>query len=149
MYHYWYYYVSFSYHHELIFFHMSLNDSKSPQVSRTLLNIQVDLDTVIWKVSVHPLISKSSSPFTKPLGIILSTLIIIGITITFIFHSFFSSLARSKYLSLFLLSLIFTLWSAGMAKSTIQQVLSFFLLFFLLVISGSGVLARIRWSVYI
>ena len=43
---------------------------------------------------------------------------------------FLSSLSRSKYLSLFLLSLIFTLWSDGTANSTIGQGL-----FFLLVIT--------------
>ena len=38
-------------------------------------------------------------------------------------HNFFSSLARSEYLSLFSFSLIFTQWSAGTAKSIIPQVL--------------------------
>ena len=44
------------------------------------------------------------------------------------FHvpQFFNSLARSRYLSLFLHSFNFTLWFAGTAKSTILQVLSFF-----------------------
>ena len=54
-------------------------------------------------VSTYPLISKFSSPFINPLGIVPIT---IGITVTFMFHSFFSSLARSIYLSLFLLFLI-------------------------------------------
>ena len=35
----------------------------------------------------------------------------------------FCSLVRSRYLSLFLLSFSFILWSVGVAKSTIQQVL--------------------------
>ena len=46
---------------------------------------------------------------------------------------FFSSLARSRYLSFFLLYFSFTMWSAETAKSTIRQVLCFFvfcLLFF-------------------
>ena len=34
----------------------------------------------------------------------------------------FCSLARSKYLSLFSLSVIFTLWSVGMAKSSLRKV---------------------------
>ena len=37
---------------------------------------------------------------------------IIGITVTFMFHSFLNSLARSKYLFICSHSLIFTLWSA-------------------------------------
>ena len=44
------------------FFHWSVSDKKSPQVSRTLLSILSDLyNAVIWKVSPRPLISKSSS----------------------------------------------------------------------------------------
>ena len=41
--------------------------------------------------------------------------IIIGINVTFMFHSFFNSLARSRYLSFFSLSFNFTLWSARIA----------------------------------
>ena len=62
------------------------------------------------------------------------------------FHRFFNSLAKSRYLSLFLLSFNFTLWSAETAKSTIFQVL-FFL--FLLIIIRSCNLAEIWWSVCI
>ena len=58
------------------------------------------------------------------------------------FHSFFNSLARSRYLSFFSLSFRFILWSAGTAKSTILKIL-----FFLLIIIRSGLLAEIRWSV--
>ena len=58
------------------------------------------------------------------------------------FHVFFNSLARSRYLSFFSHSFSFILWSAGTAKSTILQVL-----FFLLIIIWSGLLAEIRWSV--
>ena len=69
-------------------FHRSLNDSKSPQVSWTLLsNLADHNEVVVWIVSTCPLISKSSSPFTKPLAIVPSVTITIGIT--FMFHSFF------------------------------------------------------------
>ena len=79
-------------------FHWSLSDSKSPQVSRTLLSILADLNNaVVCMVSPCPLISKSSSPCTNPLVTVLSTPITIGITITFMFYSFSSSLARSWY----------------------------------------------------
>ena len=55
-------------------FHLSISDSKFPQVSRTLLSIPANLnDSVIWMVSTCPLISTSSSPFTYPLEIVPST----------------------------------------------------------------------------
>ena len=71
-----------------------------------------------------------------------------GITFTLLFFSFLIFLARSNYLSLFSISLIFTLWSAGTAKSTIHQVL-FLLLFFclMLIFTRSSLLVGIRLSV--
>ena len=106
--------------------HWSLSDSKSPQVSRTLLSILADLDnTVVWMVSTHPLISKSSCPCINLLVTVSRAPTIIGISVTFMFHSFFDSLTRSRYLSFFWFSFNFTLGSAGTAKSTIRQVLFF------------------------
>ena len=78
--------------------HRSLNDCKSPQVSRTLLSILADSNNaVIWIVSTRPLISKYSSPCTSPLVTVPSTQITIGITIIFMLRSFFRFLARSRY----------------------------------------------------
>ena len=85
-------------------FHWILSDCKSAQVSRTLLSI----------LTVE--VPFPSEPITT------------DITVSFMSHSFLSSLARSKYLSLSSLSLIFILWFAGTGKSTIHQVL--FLFFF-------------------
>ena len=92
-------------------------------------------------VSTRPPISNSSSPLTKPLGNIPRTSITIGITVTIMFHVFFSSLASFKYLSLGSFSLVFTRWSAETVKSTIRV--------FFLIITWFGLLARIRWSVCI
>ena len=118
-------------------FHWSLSDSKSPQVSRTRLSILAVLsNAVIWIVSTRPPTSKSSRPFNNPLVIVPNAPIIIGTIVTFMFHSFFNSLARSRYLSFFSLSFRFILWSAGTAKSTILQIL-----FLLLIIMRSGLLA--------
>ena len=64
-------------------FHGSLSESKSPLVSRTLLSILADLNTVVWILSSRPLISNSSSRVTKLLGIVLSAPIKIGCTISF------------------------------------------------------------------
>ena len=41
----------------------------------------------------------------------------IGIIVTFMFHSFFNSLARSRYLSFFSYTFIFIQWSAGFLKN--------------------------------
>ena len=66
-------------------------------------------------------------------------------TSLFIFHNIFSSLARSKYLSLFSFSLIFTLWSVETAKSTIQQDPSlFFFVVFVVVVDNHLVWSSVR-----
>ena len=124
-------------------FHWSLSDSKSPQVSRNRLRILTVLsNAVVWIVSTHPPTSKSSRPFNNPLVIVPKAPITIGTIVTFMFHSFFNSLARSRYLSFFSLSFRIILWSAETAKSTILQIF-----FFLLIIIRSGLLAGIKWSV--
>ena len=129
-------------------FHWRLRDSKSPQVSRTRLSILAVLNnTVVWMVSTRPSTSKSSRPFNNPLVTVPKAPITIGTIVTFMFHSFFNSLARSMYLSLFSHSFSFILWSAGTAKTTILQI--FFFFFLLLIIIRSGFLAEIRWSVCI
>ena len=120
-------------------FHWSLSDSKSPQVSRTRLRILAVLsNAVIWIVSTRPPTSKSSRHFNNPLVIVPKA----PIPITFMFHSFFNSLARSRNITFFSHSFRFILWSARTAKSTILQIL-----FFLLIIIRSGLLVGIRWSV--
>ena len=74
-------------------FSLSLSDSKSPQVSMTLHNILADLNNaVVWMVSTHPFISKSSSLFINPLVTVPRALITIGITVTLMFYSFFNSI---------------------------------------------------------
>ena len=105
--------------------HWGLGDSKSPQVSETLLSILTDLSkAVVWMVSTRPFISKSSSPCANPFVTIRSAPITIGIIVTFMSHSFFNSLARLRYICLFSHSFNFPLWSTSTAKSTILQVLS-------------------------
>ena len=126
-------------------FHWSLSDSKSPQVSRTLLSNVVGLNNaVVWMVSTRLPTSKSSSPFSNPLVTVPDAPITISIIVTCMFHSFFNSLARSRYLSFFSHPFSFILWSTGTPKSTILQVLFFFFFFFLLIIIKSSLLAKIR-----
>ena len=121
-------------------FHWSLSDSKSPQVSRTHHRILAVLSkAVVWIVSTCPPTSKSSSPFSNPLVIGSKVPIKIGTIVTIMFHSFFKSLARSRYLSFFSLSFRFIPRSAGTAMLTILQIL-----FFLLIIIRSGLQVEIR-----
>ena len=64
------------YQRQLMDFHWSLSDTESRQVFRTVLNILDGLNnTIVWMVSICPLISKSSSPLTKSLGILLPIII--------------------------------------------------------------------------
>ena len=111
-------------------FHWRLSDSKSPRVSRTRLRILAVLsNAVVWIVSTRPPTSKSSRPFNNPLVTVPNAPITIVTIVTFMFHSFFNSLARSRYLSFFSFSFRIILWSPGTAKSTILQILSFFFFF--------------------
>ena len=121
-------------------FHWSLSDSKSPQVSKIRLSIlAVVSNAVVWIVYTRPPTSKSSRSSNNHLVTVPNAPITIGTIVTFMFHSFFNSLARSKYLSFFSSSFRFILWSTGTAKSTILQIL-----FLLLIIMRSGLLAGIR-----
>ena len=71
-------------------FHWRLSDSKSPQVSRTHLNIlAVFNNAVVWMVSTRLPTSKPSRPFSNPLLTVPKAPITIGIIVTFMFHSFF------------------------------------------------------------
>ena len=64
--------------------HWSLNDNKSPQISRNLLSNLADLNiAVVWMFSTRLVITKSSSPCTNPLVTVLRTRITNGIIVTF------------------------------------------------------------------
>ena len=107
------------------------------QVSRTLLSILADLNNaVVLMLSTCSLISKSFRNCTKSSNYNR-------------YHShfhvpqFFQFPSKVQVL-IFLLSFSFTQWSPRTAKSTIRQVL-----FFLLIITRTGNLAKIRWSICI
>ena len=121
-------------------FHCGLIDSKSLQVSKTLLSILANLNNAVARmVTTRPLISKSSSPCTNPFVVVRCVPITTGITVNFMFHKFFSSFARSKYLSLFQ----FYPMVSRTAKSSFGRISFFF------TTTRSGRLAEIRWSVRI
>ena len=97
-------------------------------------------NTLIWMVSILSLVSNQSSPFSKPLGTVPNARIINGINVTLMFHGCFSSLARSKYFSIWLL-LLTTFCSRPERRNPI--------FFFLLIYIRFGLLTEISWSVCI
>ena len=118
-------------------FHWSLSNSKSPQVSRTLLSIRSDVNNaVIWMSLIRPLVFKSSRSLTKRISYI-------WYQRHFHVPLLYFSLARFKYLSLcflwFLICGPLTRQGALFDKFT-----CFFLFSF--IITWSSLLARIRWS---
>ena len=102
-------------------FNWRLSDSKSPQISRTLLCIlAVFNNAVVWMVSTRPPTSKSPRPFNNPLVTVPNAPITIGIIVSFMFHSFFNSIARLIIILLFwefFLSAFFFFWSLSNSKS--------------------------------
>ena len=111
-------------------FYWGLSDSKSPQVSRTLFSILADFNNaVVRTVSNRLVTSKSSSPFVLILGDFMKGTNYYWYSRHFHVPQFFNSQIRSRYLTFFSHCFNFTLWSAGTTKSTIQQVLSFLLIF--------------------
>ena len=79
----------------------SLNYCQSPQVSRTHLSILANLKkAVVLMVPIHPMFSNSCSHFSKPLWTVSSTQTTVSVTLTFMFHRFFS-LALAKLWSIF------------------------------------------------
>ena len=145
-------------------FYKTVSNSKFPQVSRTLLNILANLNNaVVWMVSTHPFISKSSSPFTNPLVTVPSASVLIGITVTFMFHSFFSYFPKAlenifkkktiRYVpNLFFRFPLVLPWGQPERQSPLIgrfTLFLFFFFFFLLTITWSSRLVQIRWSVCI
>ena len=92
-----------------MFFHRCLRDSKTPHISKILLNILAYLkNAIVWMLSIRPQFPNSSIRFSKLLRTVSSMPITVGIIVTFLFHSFLSSQGRSKYVFLFWLCFIFS-----------------------------------------
>ena len=133
-YYYYYHYESSSHKRELMVFSLEsewVNIFSSLQDS---FQYSVFNNAVPWMVSTRPLISKSSSLSTNPLVTVPRAPITIGITVTFMFHSF-SVLKQGLSTYLFSFSFSFTQWSPGTAKSFIR--LFFFSFFFFFVVVDS------------
>ena len=123
-------------------FYSRLGDSKSPQVSRTLLSILTDLNNVVVKpVSTRPVISKPSSPCTNPLVMVPKAPNTIGIIVIFMFQ-FFPLPSKVE-----VLIILFTFFQFYSVVSRDSKVHNFASSLFLLIIMRSGLLAEMRWSV--
>ena len=125
-------------------FHWSLSDSKSPQVSRTLLSILAVLgNAFIWIVSTRPPISKSSRPFNNSLVIVPKATITIGTNRHFHVPQPFQFSSKVE-----VLILLFTFLQFYSVVSWDSKVSSIAILFFflLLIIIRSVLLAEIRRS---
>ena len=108
-------------------FHWSLNDSKSPQVSRTLLSILTVLNNALaWMVCTRLPTSNSSSPFNNPLVTVRKVPITIGIIATFMFNRFFQF--HSKVEVIILLFTFFQFYSVVSQKSKVDKFASFLFL---------------------
>ena len=150
MYYYYYYYYSliWAFHIRISrwFFHWSLSDSKSPQVSRTILNILAVLNNaVVWMVSTRPPTSRSSSPFSNPLVTVPNAPITISIIVTCMFHSFFQFPRKVEVL--ILLFTLFQFYSVVSRDSKVDYFASSLFLGEGLIIIKSDLLVGIRWSV--
>ena len=88
----------------------------------------IDRLSIIWKSDLTDKMKRSffQAAESNPLVTVPKAQITIGIIVTFMFHSFFSSLARSRYLSFFSHSFSLYQWQAGTVKSTILKILFFF-----------------------
>ena len=121
----------------------SLSGSKLSQVSTTLLSILTDLyNAVVPIVFTRPLISKSFWPFIHPLVTVPRAPIAIGITVTFMFHSFFNS-SKTQ-----VLIFLFAFFVSPFGQPERQHSL-FGKFSFLLTITWSDRLVEIKWSVCI
>ena len=84
-----------------VVFHWGLRDSKSSRVSRTHLSILDDFSSaMVWVVSILSLVYNLVNLLSKRLGNFPRAPTTIAITVTIMFHSLFSSRARSKLLLL-------------------------------------------------
>ena len=156
---------SFSRQCQLVVIQWSLSGSKSPQFSRTLLSILADLkNAVVWMVSILPQISNCSSLLGTVhkgfLGSFPSSQTTTGITVTLMFHSFFLVLWQGPSICLSFQFIFFPPCSPPTQQNLLDGsflffrfvfffVLFFFCLFVFCFNSRPGLLAGIRWSIWV
>ena len=127
-------------------FYWSLSDSKSPQLSRTLLSIQAIFNNaLVWIFSTRPPTFKSSSAFSNPLDIVSKQPIPISIIVIFTFHHvFLFPLQGRRTYSSYILSVTICC-QPGQQIRKVCEISSFFSSFFIIIMSG--LLDNMRWSI--
>ena len=118
-------------------FHWRLSDSKSPQVSRTLLSIlAVFNNAVVWMVFIQPPTSKSPRSFNNPLVTVPKVPITIGIIVTFMFHRVFFQLSSKVevLISLFTFYQFYSLVCRDSKVDNFADFLFFFVDFIIIII---------------
>ena len=137
----------FIYEAWLVFFCGSSNNSKFPQVSRTFVNILVDLDNDVVRIVAIFLISYSSCLFPNFLGTVSISPITISNTVT---HTFPSFLVLRQSLTNCLAFRVFS-WSSISTEFTSWEFLRCCLLtlseLFWLGLGDSLLLATSKWCV--
>ena len=132
-------------------FHSSLSDNKSPQVSRTLLTILIDLSNAEWWYLFVIWFLSLPVPLPDPFGIVPSAQIAVCITVIFMIHSFFvffCALWQGPDIYPYFHFLLILLYCLPGQKSSLFGVF-FFFFFFFLTITRSGCMTEIRWSAVI
>ena len=127
-------------------FHWSLTDSKFHQFSMPILSILADLNNVnVLMVLIRPLISNSIRSIFK----LLETIPSIAITITFLFHGWIYSLARSS--CQYFRFLRFSFCGPLTRQTPVYGNFSFYLIlfhFFFSTITWYGFLNSLKWSIF-
>ena len=144
IYYYYYYYYSLRVFHIRISWWSFTGVWMTASLLKSPALFSVFWDAVVWMVSTCPPTSKSLSPFNNPLVTMPKASIMIGIIVTFLFHSFFQF--SSKVQVLILLFTFFQFYSVVSWDSKVHNFASS-LSFFLLITLRSGLLAEIWWSV--
>ena len=123
--------------------HRSLSDSKSPQVSRTLLSILAVLNNaVVWMVSTRPPTSKSSSPFSNTLVTVPNAPITIGIIVILHVPQIFQF--HSKVEVLILHFTFFQFYSVVSRDSKVDYFASFLYYYYYYYIALSHILSALQ-----
>ena len=118
----------------MFFFHWSLSDSKSLQVSNTFLSIQADLNNL---VGLHR--------FSRFSGIVPSATITMGITVTFMFHFFSFFLILSQGLDIYLSFHLLLILLCGMPGRQSPIFIRFSFLFIIIIYSFRVFHISVSW----